>query len=66
ACALQTCLTRNTYTPDKCDEDLRRLYACCSEMYRREDGNVESTPCPMQSVVERWLQRNPGGQDGKK
>ncbi|KIJ15624.1 hypothetical protein PAXINDRAFT_77194, partial [Paxillus involutus ATCC 200175] len=59
ACALQTCLTRNTYKPEKCDEYLRKLYVCCSEMYRREGGNAEVAACPTLGVVERWLQKHP-------
>ncbi|KAF9222482.1 hypothetical protein BS17DRAFT_708959, partial [Gyrodon lividus] len=59
ACALQGCLSRNTYHPEKCDEYMRRLYMCCSEMYRREGDNAKTTACPMQGVVERWLHRHP-------
>ncbi|KIJ66075.1 hypothetical protein HYDPIDRAFT_110214 [Hydnomerulius pinastri MD-312] len=60
ACALQSCLSSNTYSPEKCDEYVRRLYTCCSEMYKREGGtgNAESTACPVQSAVERWLKRH--------
>jgi hypothetical protein len=31
ACTLQTRLSRNTYSPEKCDEYVRRLYVCCLE-----------------------------------
>ena len=55
ACALQACLNKNTYSPDKCDEHVRRLYRCCWRMYQETDGRGESTACPMQSVVRRWL-----------
>ncbi|KAF9486911.1 hypothetical protein BDN71DRAFT_1405484, partial [Pleurotus eryngii] len=29
ACDLQSCLGKNTYTPEKCDHHLKRLYLCC-------------------------------------
>ncbi|KAF5374654.1 hypothetical protein D9615_009006 [Tricholomella constricta] len=58
ACDLQACLTKNTYTPEKCDSHLRKLYECCQRMYDSEGGNgtaSKSTACPMPSVVKRWL-----------
>ena len=55
ACALQTCLARNTYNAERCDEYVRKLYLCCFEMYAVQGS--ESTACPKQSVVERWLKQ---------
>ncbi|KAG1866984.1 hypothetical protein C8R48DRAFT_600040, partial [Suillus tomentosus] len=59
ACALQTCISANTYSPEKCDAHLKRLYQCCSKLYqdRAESNGRES--CPMQKVVERWLKSHP-------
>lgn len=59
ACALQNCLSSNTYNQEKCDKFMRELYRCCDEMYKQEGRNAESTACPMQSVVERWLRKHP-------
>ncbi|OAX36378.1 hypothetical protein K503DRAFT_695266 [Rhizopogon vinicolor AM-OR11-026] len=69
ACALQTCLSTNTYSPERCDAHLKRLYQCCSKLYqtRAEQNDTtrdayqenESTACPMPSVVERWLKNHP-------
>ncbi|KZT04696.1 uncharacterized protein LAESUDRAFT_682572 [Laetiporus sulphureus 93-53] len=58
ACELQACLTRNTYSPDKCDVCLRKLYKCCQSMYERTEGTGESTACPKPSVVRRWLKNH--------
>ncbi|KAG2127218.1 DUF1903-domain-containing protein [Suillus clintonianus] len=68
ACALQSCISANTYSPDKCEAHLKRLYQCCSKLYqdhtekndskRASDANL-STACPMPSVVERWLKNHP-------
>lgn len=58
ACTLQSCLSKNTYSPDKCDEHLRRMYLCCQAMYERggeDKDKPESTACPMPNVVSRWL-----------
>ncbi|KAJ7089538.1 hypothetical protein C8R44DRAFT_818460 [Mycena epipterygia] len=59
ACALQTCLNKNTYKPDKCDERLRALYNCCQRMYDTGGETTESTACPMASVVKRWIKDHP-------
>ncbi|KAG8220445.1 hypothetical protein J3R82DRAFT_3139, partial [Butyriboletus roseoflavus] len=64
ACALQTCLSRNTYNPEKCDEYVRKLYTCCLEMYNIEGANAESTACPSKPVIERWLRRVPRQKGG--
>ncbi|OCH93536.1 DUF1903-domain-containing protein [Obba rivulosa] len=58
ACALQSCLNKNTYSPDKCDEHLRKLYRCCQTMYKQTDGKGESTACPMPNIVQRWLKNH--------
>ncbi|KAH7912701.1 hypothetical protein BJ138DRAFT_1147664 [Hygrophoropsis aurantiaca] len=73
ACALQTCLSANTYSPEKCDRYLRELYTCCSEMYKSSSSQdaerkmeVEgSSACPMPSVVDRWLKTHPPEQSPK-
>ncbi|KAF6746326.1 hypothetical protein DFP72DRAFT_636861 [Ephemerocybe angulata] len=59
ACALQTCLNKNTYKPEECNAHLRKLYECCSAFYAANGGKGESTACPMPSVVERWLKDHP-------
>ncbi|KAJ7742284.1 hypothetical protein B0H16DRAFT_1563718 [Mycena metata] len=58
ACALQTCLNKNTYKQEKCDERLRALYMCCQKMYA-ENPNGSSTACPIESVVRRWIKDHP-------
>ncbi|TDL22906.1 DUF1903-domain-containing protein [Rickenella mellea] len=58
ACSLQTCLNKNTYSPDKCDQQLRQLYKCCRGMYEATNGKGESSACPSLSVVYRWLKNH--------
>ncbi|KII95464.1 hypothetical protein PLICRDRAFT_98888, partial [Plicaturopsis crispa FD-325 SS-3] len=58
ACALQSCISKNTYSPEKCDNHLRGLYHCCQKMYE-ESKDAESTACPMPNVVHRWLKAHP-------
>ncbi|KAK7690725.1 hypothetical protein QCA50_005824 [Cerrena zonata] len=59
ACGLQSCLGKNTYSPEKCDKYMRDLYKCCADMYDSTDGKGESTACPMSRVVWKWLQNHP-------
>ncbi|KAI6007756.1 hypothetical protein F5J12DRAFT_697657, partial [Pisolithus orientalis] len=58
ACTLQNCLSANIYHPDRCDKFVKALYLCCDEMYKKDGKDAESSACPMQSVVERWLKRH--------
>ncbi|KAI9441552.1 DUF1903-domain-containing protein [Lactarius indigo] len=59
ACALQTCLSKNTYAPEKCAEKMRNLYKCCQALYDATKDRGESSACPMPSVVRRWLNAHP-------
>ncbi|KAF9473062.1 DUF1903-domain-containing protein [Pholiota conissans] len=59
ACALQTCLNRYTYSPEKCDHHLHNLYECCQRMYDSTSGKGESTACPIPQVVTRWMKDHP-------
>ncbi|KAG8966892.1 hypothetical protein FRC03_011077 [Tulasnella sp. 419] len=54
ACSLQTCLNKNTYSPEKCDDKVMRLYQCCMNMYK-QGSEATSTACPKREVVERRL-----------
>ncbi|KAF7341201.1 DUF1903-domain-containing protein [Mycena venus] len=66
ACALQTCLNKNTYKPEKCDERLRGLYGCCQQMYDNapEGAEPSSTACPIANVVRRWMRDHPQREGG--
>ncbi|KAF8058651.1 hypothetical protein FPV67DRAFT_512476, partial [Lyophyllum atratum] len=64
ACDLQACLSKNTYSPEKCQSHLRGLYECCQRMYdeaaeQGKDVQPDSTACPMPEVVKRWLKDHP-------
>ncbi|KAH9965430.1 hypothetical protein BC827DRAFT_1126381, partial [Russula dissimulans] len=59
ACALQACLSKNTYTQEKCAEYMRDLYECCRALYDTTEDRGESSACPMPSVVRRWLRAHP-------
>lgn len=34
------------------------LYLCCQEMYMEGGDSAESSACPTQDVVKRWLDRH--------
>ncbi|EKM53653.1 uncharacterized protein PHACADRAFT_148383 [Phanerochaete carnosa HHB-10118-sp] len=59
ACALQSCLNKHTYTPEKCSTHMRDLYQCCAEFYESTGDKGESTACPMPNVTRRWLKSHP-------
>ncbi|KAH8103488.1 hypothetical protein BXZ70DRAFT_889095, partial [Cristinia sonorae] len=55
ACSLQACLNKNTYTPDKCNRQMRELYRCCQSFYETTEDKGDSTACPTPNIVRRWL-----------
>jgi hypothetical protein len=65
ACAIQDCLSANSYNEAKCQNYVNNLYKCCMGMYRSaeskgmssEDAKDLSTACPIRSVVERRMKR---------
>ncbi|TFK64283.1 hypothetical protein BDN72DRAFT_802272, partial [Pluteus cervinus] len=58
ACELQTCLNKNTYSPERCDALVRKLYTCCQSLYEKQGENVKASPCPLPRVVRRWLEQH--------
>ncbi|KAN0130604.1 hypothetical protein V8E53_011578, partial [Lactarius tabidus] len=55
ACALQACLSKNTYAQEKCMEKTRNLYKYCQALYDTTEDSGESSACPMSRVVRKWL-----------
>lgn len=43
ACSLHACLNKNLYTPDKCDDAVKKLYLCCRAMHKRESGAISES-----------------------
>ncbi|KAI6115938.1 hypothetical protein F5141DRAFT_1099749 [Pisolithus sp. B1] len=58
ACALQSCMSVNTYSLDKCDKFVKAFYLCCDEMYKKGGKDCSLSACSMHSAVERWLKRH--------
>jgi Mature-T-Cell Proliferation I type len=60
ACSLQTCLNKNTYSPEKCDNQVFALYECCQNLYKAQANGIQIDPtsCPQQSVIRRWMKRH--------
>ncbi|KAN0130747.1 hypothetical protein V8E53_011422 [Lactarius tabidus] len=53
ACALQACLSKNTYAQDKGTENMRNLYKCCRALYDVTEDSGESSVCPIPTMVPR-------------
>ncbi|KAG0142754.1 hypothetical protein CROQUDRAFT_33958, partial [Cronartium quercuum f. sp. fusiforme G11] len=54
-CKLQHCLNRYTYQPEKCDDQLKKLYESRRHTYENTGTDASSTACPSQKVVEAKL-----------
>ncbi|KAG0143571.1 hypothetical protein CROQUDRAFT_677805, partial [Cronartium quercuum f. sp. fusiforme G11] len=46
-----------TYQPEKCNDQLKRLYKCCCHTYENNGTDASSTACPSQKVVEAKLRK---------
>lgn len=52
ACNLQSCLNKNTYSPDKCDNIARAFYECCLALEKPSEA------CPDKKMCRRWLDKH--------
>ncbi|KAL9935466.1 hypothetical protein V8E36_005814 [Tilletia maclaganii] len=57
ACAIQSCLQKNSFQQEKCEHLVQELYRCCAQFYREKGNEAESDSCPLPSVVERKLKQ---------
>ncbi|KAN0067632.1 DUF1903 domain containing protein [Elaphomyces granulatus] len=55
ACAIQNCLSKNSYREEKCQAQVDALYECCNAFYQ-EHGETAKTPsCPKASLIKLKL-----------
>ncbi|SPO35645.1 related to Cx9C motif-containing protein 4, mitochondrial [Pseudozyma flocculosa] len=57
ACAIQSCLTSNSFNQSKCEHLIDDLYRCCAQFYKQRGTDAEADSCPIPSVVERRIKK---------
>lgn len=61
ACAIQDCLSRNSYNEEKCKAEVDNLYQCCKAFYQRQGENANTVSCPKASLLRlKMKQRSQG------
>ncbi|EYE95295.1 DUF1903-domain-containing protein [Aspergillus ruber CBS 135680] len=51
ACAIQACLTKNSYREDKCQTQIDALYECCNAFYQKEGDEGKTVSCPKANLL---------------
>ncbi|KUJ20233.1 DUF1903-domain-containing protein [Mollisia scopiformis] len=51
ACAIQTCLAKNSYNEGACRSEIDALYDCCNAFYSNNGDDAKSVSCPKASLL---------------
>ncbi len=58
ACALQSCLQKNTYDAARCDKLVDDLYRCCARFYQANpDYKTQPDACPKPAETSRKMKQ---------
>ncbi|KAL8888741.1 MAG: hypothetical protein Q9215_003878 [Flavoplaca cf. flavocitrina] len=57
ACAIQDCLSNNSYNQDKCTSQVNALYECCNIFYQRHGDDAKTVSCPKPSLLKLKLKQ---------
>ncbi|WQF78348.1 Putative cysteine alpha-hairpin motif superfamily, mature-T-Cell Proliferation I type [Colletotrichum destructivum] len=57
ACAIQDCLTRNSFKEDRCQSAIMALYECCEAFYRFKGSQTTTVSCPKPDLLQLKLNR---------
>ncbi|KAH8697332.1 hypothetical protein BGW36DRAFT_378464 [Talaromyces proteolyticus] len=51
ACAIQACLSKNSYKEEKCQAQIDALYECCNAFYKEHGDDAKTASCPKASLL---------------
>ncbi|KAJ5224625.1 uncharacterized protein N7469_008128 [Penicillium citrinum] len=51
ACAIQNCLTKNSYKEEKCQAQIDALYECCNAFYQKNGDQASVVSCPKPELL---------------
>ncbi|KAL1961948.1 hypothetical protein VTN77DRAFT_729 [Rasamsonia byssochlamydoides] len=57
ACAIQDCLTKNSYKEEKCQAQVNALYECCNAFYKERGEDAKTPSCPKPSLLKLKLKQ---------
>ncbi|KDB27707.1 hypothetical protein H109_00527 [Trichophyton interdigitale MR816] len=61
ACAIQACLTKNSYNEAKCRNQIIQLYKCCNAFYTQKGEDAKTPSCPKPSLLKLKLKQIENG-----
>jgi len=57
ACAIQDCLSKNSYDESKCTVQVKALYECCRAFYDAHGDDAKSVSCPKANLLRLKLKQ---------
>ncbi|KGQ01558.1 hypothetical protein PAAG_11682 [Paracoccidioides lutzii Pb01] len=51
-CAIQGCLSKNSYKEEKCQNQIDALYQCCKAFYEARGENARTPSCPKPDLLK--------------
>ncbi|KMU80046.1 hypothetical protein CISG_07996 [Coccidioides immitis RMSCC 3703] len=57
ACAIQDCLTKNSYQEERCRDQIIALYKCCDLFYQENGRDARTPSCPRPDLLKLKLQQ---------
>ncbi|KAJ1326805.1 Mature-T-Cell Proliferation I type [Microdochium nivale] len=64
ACAIQDCLTKNSYNEARCQHLIDALYNCCEAFYKKNGDEASTVSCPKPSLLRLKLSQREKEQAG--
>ncbi|KAL2002214.1 hypothetical protein VTN02DRAFT_393 [Thermoascus thermophilus] len=61
ACAIQACLTKNSYKEERCQAQIDALYECCNLFYQERGEDAKTPSCPKASLLKLKMKQRAEG-----
>ncbi|KAH8598977.1 hypothetical protein B0O99DRAFT_566505 [Bisporella sp. PMI_857] len=65
ACAIQACLTKNSYNEAKCRSQVDALYDCCNRFYEKKGDGGRTPSCPKPSLLRLKMKQRAEDSESK-
>lgn len=57
ACAIQSCLSKNSFDEQKCQAQIDALYSCCNAFYEKFGDDAKTVSCPMANLLRLKIEQ---------
>jgi len=59
--ACPDCLSKNSYSEEKCKDQVDALYACCNTFYQQQGDKAQTVSCPKASLLRLKMKQRAQG-----